>query len=197
MLLSFPPIKETEVIDRQPIRAYMRTLIAHLDALERHDREEVIREIEGHLHDVVDQADARGEPLDVTALLDGFGAPETLAAQYVAHIRNGAPPPSGFRVIQRVRQGVTRGLYYSFGASGFALALALLWLALAKVFDPQMVGLWASADGHSHALTWSGTPYAQGEEVLGYGLVPVALLAALWCAELTRRVLRVLRRGLS
>ncbi len=185
------------MIDRQPIRTYLRAFIAHLGSLERHDREELIREIEGHLHDVVDQAEARGDDLDVAALLDGFGPPEALAAQYVAHIRTGAPPPAGFRVIQRVRLGVTRGLYYSVGASGFALALALLWLALAKLFDPQTVGMWASPDGNSFALTWSGSPYAQGEELLGYGLVPIALLAALWCGELTRRVLRVLRRSLA
>ena len=185
------------MIPRHLIREYMRALVSQLGKLEKADAEEVIREIESHIHDVVDQAEARGEDLDVTALLEGFGPPEALAAQYVAHIQQGAPPPVGFRVIQRVKQTVTRGLYYSMGAFGYSIAIAFLLLALAKVFEPSSVGVWSAAGGNSITITWTGSPYTDAEELLGYGLVPLALLAAAWCAELTRRVLRVLRRGLS
>ena len=185
------------MIPRHLIREYMRALVSQLGKLEKADAEEVIREIESHIHDVVDQAEARGEDPDVTALLEGFGPPEALAAQYVAHIQQGAPPPVGFRVIQRVKQTVTRGLYYSMGAFGYSIAIAFLLLALTKVFDPSSVGVWSAAGGNSITITWTGSPYTDAEELLGYGLVPLALLAAAWCAELTRRVLRVLRRGLS
>lgn len=185
------------MISRHLIREYMRALIAQLGKLERTEAEEVIREIESHLHDVVDQAEARGDDLDVAALLEGFGPPETLAAQYIAHIQNGAPPPAGFRVIQRFTLSVTRGLYYSMAAFGFSVAIALLLLALAKIVDPSSVGVWSVAGGNAIFITWSGSPHPEAQELLGYGLVPVALIAAVWCAELTRRVLRVLKRGLS
>lgn len=184
-------------IPRQPIRAYLHTLAAQLGQLEPADAEEVMREIECHIHEVVDQAEARGEDLDLAALLAGFGSPEALAAQYVAHIQNGAPPPTGFRVIQRVKRTVTRGLYYSMAAFGFSIAIAFLVLALAKLIEPSSVGVWSVAGGNSISITWSGSPYPDAQELLGYGLVPIALLAAGWCAELTRRVLQVLRRGLS
>lgn len=180
-----------------PVRNYMRALSAQLGKLEKADAEEVVREIESHIHDVIDQAEARGEHVDLAALLEGFGPPEALAAQYVAHIRNGAPPPAGFRVIQRVKLTVTRGLYYSMGVFGFSIAIAFLLLALAKVIEPSSVGMWSMAGGASMTVTWSGSPHPDANEVLGYALVPLALVAAAWCAEVTRRVLRVLRRGLA
>lgn len=185
------------MISREPIRAYMRALASQLKPLDRADAQEVLQEIEGHIHDVVDQADARGEDLDIPALLQGFGPPETLAAQYIAHVQYGAPPPAGFRVIERVKLTVTRGLFYSMGAFGFSVALFFLLLAIAKVIDPASVGMWSSAGGTSITLTWSGPPDPQARELLGYGLVPIAMLASAWCAEVTRRVLRVLRRSLN
>lgn len=185
------------MISRQPIRAYVHALNAQLSSLAAGEAEEVVREIECHLYDVVDQAEARGEALDVTAVLAGFGPPEALAAQYVAHIQQGAPPPQGLRVIQRLRQSVTRGLYYSMAAFGFSVAIALLLLAIAKLVDPASVGVWSVAGGNAVSITWSGSPHPQAQELLGYRLVPVALFGALWCGELTRRVLRALRRGLG
>jgi len=186
------------MISRQLIREYVHALASQLGKLDKADAEEVLREIESHIHDVVDQAEARGEDFDVAALLAGFGPPSALAAQYVAHIQDGAAPPQGFRVIQRVKQSVTRGLYYSMAAFGFPVSIAFLVLALAKLFDPSSVGIWSWAEnGGDHlAITWSGSPDPRARELLGYGLVPIALFAAAWCAELTRRVLRVLRRGL-
>jgi len=185
------------MISREPIQTYMRTLAARLGRLDPADADEVILEIESHLQDVLEQAEVRGEDLDIDALLQGFGSPEALAAQYVAHIQTGAPPPAGFRVIQRVRQTVTRGLYYSMAAFGYAIALGCLLLALAKVLQPSLVGAWSANDGNSVVVAWSGSPHPAAQEVVGYWLVPIALAAGLWCAELTRRVLRVLRRGLS
>jgi hypothetical protein len=83
------------------------------------------------------------------------------------------------------------------GAFGFSVAVAFALLALAKLLQPARVGVWSTAGGDSVTVTWSGSPYAHAVEVLGYALVPIALVAAVWCAELTRRVLRVLRRGLG
>lgn len=184
------------MISRRPIRAYMHALASQLGKLQEADAEEVVREIESHIHEVIDQAEARGEDLDVAELLAGFGPPEELAAQYVAHIQNGAPPPAGFRVIQSVKLTVTRGLYYSMGTLGFSVAIAFLVLALTKAIEPSSVGMWSTAGGNSITLTWSGSPHPEAKELLGYSLVPLALAAAAWCAEVTRRVLRVLRRAL-
>lgn len=179
------------------VSAYLHQLGAGLGKLEKAEAEEVIREIESHIHDVAEQAQAHGGTVDVAALLEGFGPAEALAAQYVAHIQTGAPPPAGFRIIQGVKRTVTRGLYYSMGAFGYSIAIACLLLALAKIVEPSLVGVWSVAGGNSIFITWSGSPHPQSQELLGAGLVPVALACAAWCAELTRRVLKVLRRGLA
>lgn len=175
------------------IRAYTRELLSHLHAIAGADAQEVIREIEGHLHEMVDQAEERGEVIDAAAVLKGFGPPEALAAQYIAHLQQGAPPPAGFRVLRR---GVTRGLYFSMGGLGFSFALALLFLAVAKMLHPEAVGVWSVSDGNSYVIAWLGAPLPQAEELLGWSLVPVALLLSLFIAEVTRGVLAVLRRGL-
>jgi hypothetical protein len=180
-----------------PIRAYTRTLARHLRALDPADAADVVAEIESHIHDAIELAEAGGETVNVPALLERFGAPETLAAQYIAHIRHGAPPPSGFRVLQRVRHSVTRGLYFSMGAFGFSIAACLLLLAVAKMFDPASVGVWSTNAGQHVTIGWSGAPRADARELLGIAFVPVAMLAAAWCAQLTRRVLRVLKHGLA
>lgn len=183
------------MIARHLIRAYVGTLATHLDSLETADAEEVIREIESHLHEVVDQAEAQQEALDVAALLAGFGPPERLAAQYIAHLRDGTPLPAGLRVLQQVRRSVSSGLYYSMAGFGFTIAALLLGLALSKLFTPDMIGVWSAANGNAYVISWSGPPQPQAEELLGWTLLPIALLAAVWCAGLTRRVLAVLRRG--
>ncbi len=182
---------------RDPIGAYTRTLAAHLGALTPADAVDVVREIESHIHDAVELAEARGETVDMAALLAGFGDPAALAAQYVAHVQHGAPPPAGFRVLQRVRHSVSRGLFVSMGAFGFSIALGLLALAVGKMFEPALVGVWSTDAGRQVTIGWSGAPAPDAREVLGFALVPVALLAAAWCAEVTRRVLRVLKRGLA
>lgn len=183
------------MISRQPIRAYVRALAGHLHSLDKADADEVIREIEGHLHEVVDNAEERGEALDLAALLDGFGPPQALAAQYIEHLRQGTPPPAGFRVLRRVKQGVSRSLYWSMGVFGYSIAAGLLFLALAKLWSPDSTGVWSVAGGQSIVVAWAAQPPAE-PELLGWWLLPVALALALGCAELTRRVMRVLRRGL-
>ena len=53
---------------RDPIGTYMRTLASRLGQLDKADAEEVMREIEGHIRDVVEQAQARGKTTDIHAL---------------------------------------------------------------------------------------------------------------------------------
>lgn len=182
---------------QQPIRDYLEALAVQLRGLPPADADEVMREIESHILDAVDQAQARAERVDTVAMLAGFGPPEVLAAQYVAHLQHGAPPPAGFRVMQRMRHSVTWGLYLAMAAFGFSVALGLAALALAKLVEPSSVGVWSTAGGHTLAIAWSGPPYPDAQELLGYALIPIALMAALCCAELTRRVLRILRRGIA
>ena len=90
---------------QQMIHQYLNTLQRYLARLSPAEAKEVIREIESHIFDLIEQREAAGQPVDAQSILQGFGEPRQLAGQYVAHITDGAPPPLGFRAIQRVKHG--------------------------------------------------------------------------------------------
>lgn len=182
---------------QEAVRQYTLALAEFLAPLRAADADEVIREIEGHVLDVIEQQQRSGVPVDVAALLAGFGDPRELAASYVTHVLAGTPPPRGFRALQSVKRGVTRGLYWTMAAFGYAVAGLCALLALVKLAAPDLVGVWSAADGNSVVVDLVSRARPNEQELLGTLLVPVALLLALAIAELTRRVLRALRRGMT
>ncbi len=180
---------------QQRIRRYSQDLATYLAPLEPADAAEVIREIEGHVLDVLEQSERNGKLADVDSILAGFGEPRELAARYVSHVLAGTPPPSGFRAIQTVRRGVTRGLYGSMAVFGYGLTLFLLGLAVVKILGQGSVGLWSNPGGESVVIAFTGAPHPDQTELLGPLFAPIALLLAAAIGVLTRRVLQVLSRG--
>src|SRR3990167_9225382 len=89
---------------RDIIHQYLKELERYLARLKKTEAQEVLKEIESHIFDALEQQHS-GQAEDARAILQGFGEPRELAAQYVAHITKGAPPPVGFKAIQKVKQG--------------------------------------------------------------------------------------------
>ena len=178
---------------RDIIHQYLKELERYLARLEKAQAQEVLREIESHIFDALEQQQHSGQAEDARAILQGFGEPRELALAYVAHITKGAPPPVGFKAIQRVKQGVTATLYYGMAAFGFSIAFALFFIAGAEVFMPDSVGAWSAGNGHSLAIGFLATPYPAEQELLGGWLTPIAILSALLVSTLTKQVLRVLK----
>lgn len=178
---------------RDIIHQYLKELERYLARLEKAEAQEVLKEIESHIFDALEQQQSSGQAEDVRAILQGFGEPRELALTYVAHITKGAPPPVGFKAIQKVKQGVTATLYYAMAAFGFSIAFALFFVAGAEVFMPDSVGAWSAGNGHSLAIGFLATPYPAEQELFGAWLTPVAAIAALLVISLTRRVLKVLK----
>ncbi len=187
-------MSQSELHNNEVIHRYLNDLRRYLARLTPHESQEVIREIESHLFDVLDQQADAGQPADVEKILQGFGEPRQLAALYVAHIEEGAPPPRGFRAIQSVKKSVTTSLYFAMAVFGFSMALSLLFVAGAKFLLPEAVGVWSAANGNSIVVGFVAAPPAGMPEVLGWWIVPVATLLALGVTLLTRRVLRVLKQ---
>lgn len=181
---------------QQMIRQYLNTLQRYLARLSPGEAKEVIREIESHIFDLIEQRESAGQPADAASILQGFGEPRQLAGQYVAHMTDGAPPPLGFRAIQRVKHGVTTSLYYSMAIFGFVISFSLLFLAGAKLITPDAVGVWAMSEGNSLTIAFLSEPFPPEQELLGIYLVPVASILGLSVMWLTRRILVVLKNQL-
>ncbi len=183
-----------ELHNNEMIHRYINDLRRYLSRLAPHETQEVIREIESHLFDVLELQAANGQAADVADILRGFGEARQLAAQYVAHIEEGAPPPRGFRAIQRVKKTVTTSLYFAMAVFGFSMAFALLFVAGAKFLLPESVGVWSTPHGNSIVVGFVSVPPLATQEVMGWWIVPVATILAIGVALLTRKVLQVLKQ---
>lgn len=175
------------------IHQYLKELERYLARLEKVQAQEVLKEIESHIFDALEQQQSSGQIEDASAILRGFGEPRQLAFAYVAHVTDGAPPPAGFKAIQKVKQGVTATLYYAMAVFGFSIAFALFFVAGAEVFMPDSVGAWSAGHGNSFAIGFFASPYPADQELLGGWLTPIAVLAALLVSFLTRQVLSKLK----
>lgn len=179
--------------EREIIHHYLTSFSRYLSRLEKADADDVLREIESHIYDVMESREKDELEIDAKSILAGFGEPRELAAQYVDHIIGGSPPPKGFRAIQRVKKGATKGLYLATAFWGYGISLALTMLALYKPFAPLEVGLWSQGVGRTLILGIVSPPPEGTYEVLGWWIIPLALGLALSIAYLTKRLLSVLK----
>ncbi len=179
--------------NRDALHAYLKSLNQYLSRLHRDDAEEVLREIESHVHDALEAGEASGQPVAVDAILAGFGSPRELAGQYVEHVLSGAQPPQGFRAIARIRQQVGRGLRVGMAVFGYGVAGLLLALGVLKLMFPDRVGLWTASHGHSVVIAFADGQWPQASELLGGWLAPLSLLASVAVWLLTHRVLKSLK----
>lgn len=178
---------------RDIVHEYLKSLSRYLSRLESTDAEDVIREIESHIYDVLEKHEENGQEIDAESILAGFGTPRELAAQYVDHILDGAAPPRGFKAIQRVKKGATKGLYLATGLFGYGVALALFIVGIYKPFEPERVGFWASESGNSYVLGLAENMPDGTHEIFGWWIIPITIGLAISTAYLTRRVLGVLK----
>jgi len=180
--------------DRERINTYLQTLNRYLSRLPAEDANEVIREIESHIYDAIDLAEAKGEKLEVSELLKGFGPPRTLAEKYTNHMLDGTPPPSGFSAITSIKHKVTKGMYWSTLLLGYGSGFALILLAFMKLLSPETVGIWTSPGGESVIVGTLDAPAEQGDDLLGLWLVPTALILGSLITRFTYSLLRILKR---
>jgi len=178
--------------ERDAIHQYLTALSKYLARLEKAAADDVIREIESHIYDALEQQEIDGDPVDAKAILAGFGDPRDLAAGYVEHMLEGKAPPKGFKAIQRVKKGATRGLFAVTALLGFGFSLVLLVTGVAKIFEPDLVGLWTTESANSVMMGMRHTPDG-ASELLGWWIVPIALGLGLGFAYWTKRILWILK----
>lgn len=182
--------------DRKLIQDYLVNLERYLSRLNNIEAEEVLREIESHIYDSLEQAEANGETIDVSAMLDRFGSARQLAEQYTDHVLQGTPPPEGFSAIRTVQKGVSKGVYWGTAIFGYSVSITLLIIAVAKLFMPDLVGVWSASNGNSVVVGITERAQQQGSELLGFWIVPIGIILGILLMLLTNNILRVLKRSL-
>ena len=179
--------------DRDMIHNYLQSLMRFLSRLDQEDADDVLREIESHIYDVMEIREENGQLIDASAILEGFGQPRELASQYVDHILQGAPPPKGFRAIQQVKRGATHGLRVAAGFSGYTTAATLIAIGFYKLVDPESVGFWVAQSGESVVIGALSEVPMGTHELLGWWIMPIAIGLGIGAAFLTKNVLRALK----
>jgi uncharacterized membrane protein len=178
--------------DRDIIHGYLKSLAKYLSRLENADADDVIREIESHIYDALETREKEGAENSAEVVLAGFGLPRELAAQYVDHILEGAAPPAGFKAIQRVKKGATKGLYFATAVFGYGMSLVSTLVGIYKLLEPEMVGFWVSENKTLVLGVMSKTPEGT-REIFGWWAVPLLIGLGIVAAYLTRRILSVLK----
>lgn len=176
------------------INQYLKTLAQYMSRLDEEQVNEVIREIESHIYDVIDDAEIEGNPISVEEVLARFGSPRQLAQQYSDHLIMGTPPPPGFAALRSVKRGVTAGVFYGSGLIGYTLGIVLIIIGILKVFLPKSVGVWASDHGQSFIVGVVDQAPVSTQELLGMWLIPVSIISGAAVLFFTRRLLSVLKQ---
>lgn len=167
------------------IRKYLMELRWSLTTLPNSDCESIVEELRAHMYEAIAQGQS------ASALVAGFGSPALYAREYVeaytlsAGIARAATIPLMSVLLSRLTRSFTNAFFglsiFLLGCGGVALAL----LAVAKVFTPDRIGLWLGT-GVFVVGSISQEPAGGAREVLGYGFIPAALLAAALCLLLAR-----------
>jgi len=161
------------------IDRYLGRVRDALRALPEADRDDIVHELRTHIEDV-SAGDARG----VDAALASLGDPTELARHYETERRavraecSGSPLTilHGLRHASRTRLGrVTATALYAFA---YINVFALWAAAIDKLFAPTSVGAWRTpGDLWPIRLVTAGEPPPHSHELLGWWLVPLAVLA--------------------
>jgi hypothetical protein len=175
------------------IDAYLAELNTALATLPAAEREDIAREIAGHLRD---RATAGG----LDAALKAMGAPEAYARSFLedrslsqALVRPN-PLMLLFAVLNRAARSVLAFVFGTLAAALYLFAAAFALIVVLKEITPGNVGWWA---GHGHfefgAIFGSVHP---GPERLGYWIIPIAAGGAVCCYILATELLRLVGRTL-
>lgn len=172
------------------IESYLVRVQAALRGIPEREIDDILRELRSHIADL-SGPDGRG----ADAALRSLGDPVNLARTYRAENQmvraecSGSPLVilQGLRHVSQSRLGqiIATSLYL------FAyINVGVLWAAaIEKLFAPSRGGLWyVPGDWSSITLVIEGNPPAGAREVLGWWLVPIAVLVGWALKMVTDRI---------
>ena len=183
--------------ERKNIRTYLLTLNRYLAPLSDDEAREVVKEIESHIYDVIDECEVTGNEPDVDAILARFGPPRTLAEKYVSHIRSGTPPPEGFNAISSIRKGLSVTSFYGLSLFGYGISIALIALGFANLLVPDGIAIWSEANGNSIVIGFLGHPALKHHDAMlqGFWITPATLVIGYLIMRMTHKILRFIKQA--
>jgi hypothetical protein len=175
------------------LESYLARLEAALSTTPTVERREILLETRSH----VLERTRRGPPQRVEDVLAQLGAPEAYARQFMPELDTPTTPHrNALSDIARLAIGGWTALPAVFVvATAYAVAVVALLMAAWELLEPDKVGLWLGSEGGERRVllgSYSRGPHMR--EVLGDGLVPLALVLAVTVhiamSALLRRLLR-------
>lgn len=160
----------------QRLDAYLRELRTRLRGLA--DAGEIVEEIRSHVRDA---------GADVGTTLERLGSPAELASLYIAERSNS--PWLLVRSLSRWATLSIGGFFALIGLlMGYGLAISFFLAALIKPFAPDRTGLWRlPGDEISLRMGLGGLPPPGSEELIGWWIVPIGLVAGVLVLRLIPR----------
>lgn len=182
---------------------YLDQVRRYLKALPKSETDEIIAELRAH---VLDKVAGALTPSQVEAAIAALGSPRDVARANLTE-RVGAEVEedrSPLTVLRGVARLMGLSLYGAFAGlvsfAGYGLAAAFLATAAVKPFWRDHAGLWRVPDGKdSYAFSLGVTTAPNGQELLGWWIVPIGMVAGLILGWLTWRFgifsVRLMRRS--
>lgn len=162
----------------QSIAAYLAALRLQLAPITLSEREEILREIAAHIRDSFEA----GTPIDT--VLTHLGTPAELAAEYrdgqlIRAASRSVSPVKLLRATLRVAtKGITGILVFFCAVFGYFTGGTLLIAAIVKPFAPAHVGFFRP------------TPAGPQQDILGWWVIPLSLIAGAALLLLTTLAIR-------
>lgn len=188
---------------------YLEELRTNLRALPVAEVDDIVEEMRSHIRDRCSGASSTdADAADVAAVLERLGSPPELAALYARdHVLEGArrgrsPFVLAGGVFRWASLSAAGAFVFACLLAGYFVAGSLVVAALHEPFAPDRVGLFRQGDSVSLRLGFTADPLSSvpaGEEVLGFWIIPIGLLAGAMTVWLTnvaaRACVRSLRRA--
>ena len=173
---------------------YMARVTKCISVLSQADRDELTMELNSHIHEAVSRVNSENELevlLDVTA---GLGLPEEFLKPLVARKKldqavNSFNPK---HVFQAITLNLKNGLIYSLFGLLYLFLFSFVLIIVTKIIIPANTGLFYA--GKSFRGFGIIEPTTGLTEVLGYWIIPLCAISALFLYACITLLLRATRR---
>lgn len=169
---------------KKVLEEYLHHLGEILKSLPQDEREEIVLEIKGHIEDKLSRSIRGGSSIDsLKNILDRLGKPEDYAYEFVTDylLNKGIER----RKISMVFKGLLRwgcntlvGFFYSlFFFAAYLISVSFVIIGIMKPILPEKVGFFLrNGKFENFGLIMGVTNDPNVQEVLGYWLIPIALI---------------------